>query len=179
MAGVMLAPLVAGGHQERGRRAGTEAIMNIAGFGEACRQLTPEQIGFESKKVADLIATLWQGIHAAIPDAFRLGDPDSCLPNTLSVRFALCDAESLLFNLDLAGVAASSGSACTSGSIEPSHVLLAMGFTENEAKEVVRFSVGRFSDMEDVEYLLTILPGLVRRTRALVNAPWYTLETKS
>lgn len=177
--GLMLAALVAGGHQERGRRAGTEATFNIVGFGEACQQLDTEKIDVDSAKMASLVDKLWRGIHANVPETFRVGDPDACLPSTLSVRFARCDAESLLFNLDLAGVAASSGSACTSGSIEPSHVLLAMGLTDSEAKEVVRFSVGRFSEVQDVEYLLTLLPELVRRTRAAVTKSWHALETKS
>ena len=108
---------------------------------------------------------LWEGVRARVPDVARIGDPNRTLANTLTVAFGGAEGETVLIGLDLAGVAASSGSACTSGSLEPSHVLLAMGLGDAVARSVVRLSVGHATTAADIEHALAMLPDVVARAR--------------
>jgi cysteine desulfurase len=167
---VELCPLVVGGHQERGRRGGTENVMAIAGLGAAV-QVARRSLDGEAQRLRGLREALWEGIAALEPTAARQtpADPAKALPNTLNVRFGQVDGETLLINLDLEGISVSAGSACTAGSMEPSHVILAMGVPAQEARGSVRMSLGRDTTAQDVELLLARLPGVLARTR---GAAW-------
>ena len=162
--GVSMAPLHHGGHQERNRRGGTENVASLVGFGAACETITRNGLE-EMQRVEGLRDGLFQAMLAAIPDVVRVGAPESCLGNTLSVAFPGAEGEALLMGLDLAGVAVSSGSACTAGSLEPSHVLSAMGLAEATARAVVRFSLGHGNVPEDVGVVMDVLPTVVARAR--------------
>ena len=139
-----------GGSHEGDRRAGTENVPAIVGLAHAATLALSSMEG-ESERQTQLRERLWQGIHAAAPNAVRNGQPADCLPNTLNVSFPEHDGESLLMNLDLAGIAASSGSACMVGSIQPSHVLLAMGVAPALAQATVRFSIGKSTTSAEIE----------------------------
>lgn len=160
----VLAPLLHGGHQERNRRGGTEDVAAVVGFAAAASCAVAEQPG-EAARLADLRDALWHGLKTAVPDAVRHGDPERVLPNTLNVSFPGADGETLLIGLDLDGVAASSGSACTAGSLEPSHVLLAMGVPDELARGAVRFSLGPSSHVDAIDRVLALVPRLVERAR--------------
>jgi len=163
--GVEPRALATGGPQERGRRAGTENVAGIVGFGAAARAAAAElEVG--SARLARLTARLWDELRARVPAAVRHGAPDAALPNTLNVRFAGCAGESLLVLLDLAGVAASLGSACAAGAPEPSHVLRAMGVPADEARNGLRLSLGPTTTDADVERVAALLPRLVAEVRA-------------
>ncbi|MEL6179087.1 MAG: cysteine desulfurase family protein, partial [Myxococcota bacterium] len=139
--GFELTPTVVGGHQERGRRAGTENVAAIVGMGAAARLLQREGwVESEAVRQKTLCDRLWEGIAALESGARRQGQAEAVLPNTLNVRFPQVDGETLLMNLDLDGIAVSAGSACSAGSLEPSHVILAMGVPYEEARGSVRFS---------------------------------------
>src|SRR5581483_3566401 len=141
--GTDLKPQATGGPQERGRRAGTEPVAALVGFGVAAR-LARAELETEAARQGELTARLWDGLRAALPDVRRNGPADGArLPNTLNVSVPGCAGESLLVLLDLAGIAASAGSACAAGSPEPSHVLAAMGRDREAARSGIRFSVGR------------------------------------
>lgn len=161
--GLRLAPLLLGGHQERGRRAGTENVPGAVGFGEAARLATDHE---EPARQAALRDRLWAAV-ARIDGAHRNGDPEAALPNTLNVSFDGVEGEVVLASLDLEGVSVSSGSACTAGSLEPSHVLLAMGLAPERARGAVRFSLGRGTTQADVDHVADLLPDVVARGRAL------------
>ena len=139
--GVSLDRLTHGGSHESERRAGTENVAGIVGMVRAA-ELAMARLGEESARVGKLREQLWDAVRAAFPNAERHGVPDQCLTNTLNVSFPGFDGEALLINLDLAGIAASSGSACMVGSIQPSHVLIAMGVPAEIAQATVRFSLG-------------------------------------
>ncbi|MCB9729018.1 MAG: cysteine desulfurase [Deltaproteobacteria bacterium] len=162
--GVALRPQIAGGHQERNRRGGTEDVPAIVGFAEAARVATAD-LETEARRLAALRDRLWEGIAEAVPGVRVLGLAAPRLPNTLSLVFPGADGEALLFGLDLAGVAASSGSACTAGSLEPSPALLAMGLDEGTARSALRVSLGWASTAADVEHLTRVLPDIVARAR--------------
>jgi cysteine desulfurase len=164
--GLVLAPQASGGPQERDRRAGTENVVGIAGFGAAARaaRTTLDEAG---RRMASLRDRLWDGIRGALPDAVLNGPGDEPrLPNTLNVSVPGVAGESLLVLLDLAGVAASLGSACAAGAPEPSHVLEAMGRSDVEARNGLRLSLGPTTRTEDVAYLVATLPRLVGQIRA-------------
>lgn len=165
--GLKPAALLLGGHQERARRGGTENVPGIVGFGAAARGAAMALEDGEPARIAALRDQLWQGIAARIDGAHRNGDPDRCLPNTLNVSFDGTEGEVILASLDLEGVSVSSGSACTAGSLEPSHVLLAMGLHKERARAAVRFSLGRQTTAAQVARVLDLLPEIVARTRAL------------
>ena len=152
-----------GGAHERNRRAGTENVSGIVGFGEALR-LAAELMDTEAERLRAFSHRL-RGALRAIPGAHLNGDPVDGLPGTVSVSFEGTDSESLLMALDLRGIAASSGSACTSGSLEPSHVLRAVGLPPDLAKGTVRFSLGRGTAEADVEYLTQVVPEVVATLR--------------
>lgn len=159
-----LAPLLLGGHQERGRRGGTENVPAIVGLGAAARVAIPEALA-AAPHLAIRRDRLWAGIQASGLDACRQGDPAACLPNTLSVRFGGVDGETLLMNLDLAGISVSAGAACSAGSLEPSHVVLALGVPPEQARGAVRFSLGPRTTDAEIDATLDRLPAVVARSR--------------
>jgi cysteine desulfurase len=161
--GLELVPISHGGHQERNRRGGTEDVVAVVGFGAVCDEAT-DGLAHETERLATLRDRLWAGIEP-LGGVRRLGEPTRCLPNTLSVAFEGAEGETLLMALDLAGVSVSSGSACTAGSLEPSHVLLAMGLDDATARSVVRFSLGWSTTVEEIDGAIARLPDLVRRAR--------------
>ncbi len=161
--GVHYEPYVIGGGQERGRRGGTENVPYIVGLGCAA-QLASAALD-QMPSIRALRDRLEAGILERIPRVAINGTIDARLPNTTNLAFEGTEAEAILMLLDQAGVCASSGSACTTGSLEPSHVLTAMGFTPARARSSIRFSLGRHSSKEDVDFLLSILPGIIQRLR--------------
>jgi len=167
--GVRLAP-IAGGHQERGRRAGTENLPGVAGMGAAL-EAAVAALPAEGERLRGLRDRLASGLLAALPGARVNGAGATRLPNTLSVTFPGSDGEALLMSLDLEGICASAGAACTSGSTTPSHVLSAMGLTVAEARGTLRLSLGWSSTDADVEHALRVMPGVVRRVRDALAAP--------
>ncbi|MBV1789714.1 cysteine desulfurase NifS [Marinobacterium sp. D7] len=164
--GVRYRPLLRGGHQERGRRAGTENAPAIVGLGKAC-ELAAEHMAFENTQVKAMRDRLEQGILAAVPNCFVTGDPDNRLPNTASIAFEYIEGEAILLLLNKVGIAASSGSACTSGSLEPSHVMRAMGIPYTAAHGTVRFSFSRYNTMAEVERVIKEVPPIVAKLRKL------------
>ena len=164
--GTALRPLLVGGGQERGLRAGTENVAAIAGMAAACRLAVAELHVF-GEACAALREHLWNGLAATIPGA-RRNSPGSaeCLPNTLNVTFAGVRGEALVAALDLEGVAVSGGSACAGGAGEPSHVLIGIGRSVEEARDGVRFSLGRTNRREEIERVVCITAACVRRTRS-------------
>ncbi|KIH76648.1 cysteine desulfurase [Geoalkalibacter ferrihydriticus DSM 17813] len=164
--GARMVPLIHGGHQERNRRAGTHNVAGIVGLGLAC-ELAGQGLEESAARIKALRDKLERGILENIPDVKLNGHPTQRLPNTLNVSFAYIEGESLLLNFDMKGVAASSGSACTSGSLEPSHVMGAMGVDVALAHSSTRFSLGPDSSEEDVDYILEILPPIVARLREM------------
>jgi cysteine desulfurase len=162
--GAALRTFVAGGPQERGRRGGTENVAGAVGLGVAC-ELAARELASRPAEWARLRDRLWNGMREKIAGVRRNGAAEGALPNTLSVELAGVSAEALLQALDLEGIAVSTGSACSSGSIEPSHVLLAMGRTPDEARSTIRFSLGAGVDDAQIESVLARLPDLVARVR--------------
>lgn len=155
-----------GGAQEGSRRAGTENVAGIVGTATALR-LAAEQRETSSRHCQRLRDRLIEGILTRIEDTYLNGHPTLRLPNNANISFRYVEGESILLNLDLKGVAASSGSACTAGTEEPSHVLLATGLSHEMAHSSLRFTVGPANDDDEVEYVLSILPGIVERLRAM------------
>jgi len=164
--GAPFRPLLVGGHQEGGRRAGTENVAGIVALGEAAR-LAREHISEENTRVRALRDRLERGILSSCPSARLNGDPVHRLPNTTNISFEYVEGESILLLLDREGVCASSGSACTTGSLEPSHVLRAMGVPYTAAHGATRFSLSRYNTDADVDRVLEVLPGIIRRLREL------------
>ncbi len=164
--GTRYRPFLRGGHQERGRRAGTENTASIVGLGKAA-ELVLEHLEFENTSVKAMRDRLEQGILAAVPNAFVTGDPDNRLPNTANIAFEYVEGESILLKLNKEGVAASSGSACTSGSLEPSHVMRAMGIPYTAAHGTVRFSLSRYNTMAQIERVISVVPPIIAELRAL------------
>jgi len=164
--GTRYRPLLRGGHQERGRRAGTENSASIVGLGKAC-ELALEFIEYENTKVKAMRDRLEQGITEIIPHCFITGDLYNRLPNTTDIAFEYIEGESILMLLNKAGIAASSGSACTSGSLEPSHVMRAMDIPYTAAHGTIRFSFSRYNTMSEVEEVLKVMPDIVAKLRKL------------
>ncbi len=162
--GLRLAPMLHGGRQERGRRAGTENVPGIVALGQAAA-LAAEHTSDEQNRVRALRDRLEDGIVRSIPGALVLGDVEARLPNTSCITFDRAEAEPILMALDQAGIAASSGSACGSGSMEPSHVLRAMSVPYSALHGAVRFSFSRNNTIGDVERVLDVLPAIVARAR--------------
>jgi len=162
--GVKLSPFIHGGPQERNRRGGTENVAGIVALGKAC-ELALAAMDAESRRLTALRDRLEAGILATIADVKKhcMGGPR--LPHTSCLSFLGTEADSLLLNLDLLGIAASSGSACTSGTLKASSVLMAMGVDPAFAKGTVRFSLGRETTEEDIDYVLEVMPGIVARLR--------------
>lgn len=164
--GTRFRPLLRGGHQERGRRAGTENTASIIALGKAA-ELAQQHMEYENTFVKAMRDRLEEGILAAVPNAFVTGDLDNRLPNTASIAFEYIEGEAILLLLNKAGIAASSGSACTSGSLEPSHVMRAMGIPYTAAHGTVRFSLSRFNTMEEVERVIEAVPPIIEQLRKL------------
>lgn len=163
--GVRLNPLIHGGAQEKRRRAGTENVAGVVGLAKAL-ELAQENREEENARLARMRDRLIQGLQE-IPHTRINGSLEHRLPNNVNVCFEFIEGESLLLNLDLRGIAASSGSACTSGSLDPSHVLLAMGLSHEIAHGSLRLTLGRDNSEADVDYLLQELPEIVQRLRAM------------
>ncbi len=164
--GTRLSPYMLGGHQEAGRRAGTENVPGIVGIGKAC-ELAAKNIEQENSKVRNLRDKLEDSILEKCPDARLNGDKKNRLPNTTNISFEYIEGEAILLMLDKYGICASSGSACTSGSLEPSHVLRAMGVPFTAAHGSIRFSLSRYSTEEEVDYTIEKIPPIVNQLRKL------------
>src|SRR5512139_3408239 len=164
--GTRYRPLLRGGHQERGRRAGTENTASIVGLGKAAEQAM-RYMAHENSVVKALRDRLEQGILAQVPNAFVTGDPCNRLPNTCNIAFEFIEGEGILLLLNKMGIAASSGSACTSGSLEPSHVMRAMGIPYTAAHGTVRFSLSRYTTAEEIEHVIAAVPPIVAQLRKL------------
>lgn len=164
--GVTLTPHITGGRQERNRRAGTENVPAIAGLGAAARS-AGRGISDRAARVGVLRDTLERGILAAVPGSSVNGDPERRAPNTTNISFERIEGESLLIALDLEGIAVSTGSACSSGTLDPSHVLAAMGLPVWRVQGAIRFSLGAGTTVEEVDHVLNVLPGIVSRLRSL------------
>jgi len=163
--GFRFRPLLIGGHQERGRRAGTENVAGIIALGKAA-ELAQQHLAdiAAEKKLRD---RLEKGILSSIPNCEINGDPKNRLPNTTNIGFKYIEGEAILLSLDQFGVCASSGSACTSGSLEPSHVLRAMGLPYTTLHGSIRFSLSRYTTEAEVDRVLEILPDIIERLRAM------------
>ncbi len=159
-----LVPLIIGGHQEKGRRAGTENSAAIVALGKAC-ELAEQHMDEENERVRKLRDSLQAGLVKSCKGAVVNGK--NRLPNTLNISFEYIEGESILMMLDELGVAASSGSACTSGSLEPSHVMRAMGVPFTSAHGSIRFSLSRYTTQEEIDFVIDQMPAIVDRLRDL------------
>ena len=157
-------PYVIGGHQERGRRGGTENVPHVVAFGRAA-ELAMEHLHDENTRVRALRDKLEDTILRTIPNTVRNGAKEPRLPNTANIAFDFVEAEAVLLLLDQLGICCSSGSACTTGSLDPSHVLSAMGLSPMRARGSVRFSLGIYNTEEEMNYVLKHLPGIIKRLR--------------
>jgi len=164
--GTKLKPLLLGGHQENGRRGGTENVPYIVGLGHAC-DLAMENMQDEQTRIAALRDRLEKGLLATCPDTTVNGAATDRLPNTTSISFEFIEGEAILYHLSDLGVAASSGSACASGSLEPSHVIRAMGIPFTSAHGTIRFSLSRYNTEADVDYVIEHMPAIAERLRRL------------
>jgi len=164
--GTRIQPLIQGGHHEKNRRAGTENVPAIVGLGKAI-EIAKETMEGESIRLTNLRNKLCSGIGEKIDHVHLNGHPGKRLPNTLNMSFEFIEGESIILSLDMKGIAVSSGSACTSGSLEPSHVLKAMGVDPAIAQGSIRFSLGKDNTEEDINYVLEVLPEIIARLRAM------------
>jgi cysteine desulfurase len=164
--GTRFSPFIIGGHQERGRRGGTENVPYIIGLGKAC-QLANRSLEGENERVKALRDKLEKGILQTIPKVLINGSQKERLGNTLSISFEYIEGESILLLLNKLGICASSGSACTSGSLEPSHVLRAMGVPFTAAHGSIRFSLSTYNTEEEIDYVLEHLPPIIARLREI------------
>ncbi len=164
--GTKIIPIIYGGGQERGLRSGTENIPGIVGMGKAA-QIAKNEVNEESKRLTKLRDKLIQGIFSKIPHSYLNGHPTKRVPNNVNMRFSFIEGESLLLSLDMEGVAVSSGSACTSKTLEPSATLLAIGLRHEEAHGSLLFSLGKNNGEGDIDHILNVLPEIVKRLRAI------------
>ena len=164
--GIPFAPLILGGHQERMRRGGTENVASCVGLGEACR-IALAGLAEERRELARLRDKLEAGVTASVPEVQVNGDKAHRLPNTSSISFKYIEGESILMYLDMHGICASSGSACTTGSLEPSHVLKAMGIPYSAAHGTIRFSLSKYNTDADIDAVIAALPPIVARLREI------------
>jgi cysteine desulfurase len=164
--GTRFEPFVIGGHQEASRRGGTENVPAIVGLGEAAR-LAAEHLEEENIRVKKMRDRLQEGLLETIPSAQVNGDTESRLPNTLNIGFEYVEGEAILMRMDEKGICASSGSACTSGSLEPSHVLRAMGVPFTAVHGSIRFSLSRYNTAQEMEFVIQELPGIIRFLREM------------
>ncbi|HEV3063054.1 MAG TPA: cysteine desulfurase family protein [Vicinamibacterales bacterium] len=166
--GTRMQPILTGGKHERNRRAGTENVPAIAGLGVAAH-VASGKLASEGLRLASLRDRLENGILAAVPGTVVNGTRSTRVPNTTNISFDRVEAESLLIALDLEGVAVSTGSACSSGTLEPSHVLKAMGLPAHRTQNSLRFSLGMYSTEEEVHFVVAVLPRLVEKLRGLTR----------
>jgi len=165
--GTPLQPLFYGGRHERSRRAGTENVPGIVGLGKAAKVAKDALDRGDDKKMAAMRERLQQGIFAQVEEAGLNGDGAMRVPNTANIHFGHVDGEALVIALDLKGIAVSTGAACSSGAIEASHVLLAMGLRPDQARASIRFSLGKQTSAEDIDFALALVPETVARLREL------------
>jgi cysteine desulfurase len=165
-AGTPLAPQFHGGHHERDRRPGTENVPGIVGLGKAA-ELARVNVASEPKRVAELRDRLEESLLAAIPSIRVNGGTSRRVANTSNLAFSGAGGEALVIALDLQGIACSTGAACSSGAIEPSHVLLAIGLRADDARSSLRFSLGRHTTPEEIDYARSVIPAAVGRLRSL------------
>jgi cysteine desulfurase len=175
--GTRLQPLFHGGRHERQRRAGTENVPGIVGLGRAAQSAKESLDRSDNQKMATLRDRLQQGILAQVDEAHVNGDGAARVPNTANIRFDHIEGEALVIALDLKGLALSTGAACSSGAIEPSHVLIAMGLRSDQARASIRFSLGKQTTEEDIDFALALVPETVARLREI--SPRYTKQTVS
>ncbi len=166
--GVRISPLLHGGGHERGRRSSTENVPGIVGLGEAAR-LAAQDLPWEIKHSQELRDRIMAGVLATVPDSMLTGHPTQRLPNNASFCVRYIEGESMLLNLDFEGIEVSSGSACTSGSLEPSHVLLAIGLPHEIAHGSVRVSVGRGNTEAEADHFLSVFPPIVAKLRDVAH----------
>jgi len=168
--GTILKPLLYGGHHERDRRPGTENVPGIVGLGMAA-ELALAHLEETVQRVAGLRDRLERGILERVPQVSVNGDPERRLPTTSNLCFDYVEGEGFVIAMDLRGIACSTGAACSSGSVEPSHVLAAIGRTPEQARSSIRLSLGRYNTAEDIDATLEILPAVVERLRS-VSPRW-------
>ncbi len=171
--GIRFRPFVVGGHQEKGRRGGTDNVAGVVGLGVAA-ELAQRGLAEEVVQLAMLRDRLEKGLLARVPRIAVNGDLDSRLPNTSSISFEFIEGEAILLLMDQLGICASSGSACTTGSLEPSHVLRAMGIPYTSAHGTIRFSFSRYNTVAEVDFIIEKLPGIVARLRSM--SPYWKAE---
>lgn len=162
--GIKFNPFLIGGHQESGKRGGTENIASIVALGKAC-EMAMDHIDEENIRVKKLRDKLETELTSRVPKSFVNGDTDNRLPNTTSISFEFIEGEAILLMMNEYGICASSGSACTSGSLEPSHVLRAMGVPFTAAHGTIRFSLCRYNTEEEVDFIIDKVPGVIKRLR--------------
>jgi len=168
--GVRLQSALTGGKQERGRRSGTENVAGIVGMGVAAREAL-SKMGAEQERLGALRDALESQILSRVPGTARNGSSEPRVANTTNISFDRIEAESLLIALDLEGIAVSTGSACSSGTLEPSHVLKAMGLPAHRTQNSIRFSLGGANTEQDVERVVAVLPAIVEKLRSLTRSP--------
>jgi cysteine desulfurase len=164
--GLRIEPLLHGGGQEKGLRSGTENTAGIVGFGKAA-EITKQEMQINKDKLTRLRDRLIAGLLKPLPYTFLNGHPTNRLPDNVSVRYSFVEGESMLLSLDMNGVLVSSGSACASKTLEPSHVLLATGLKHEEAHGSIMFTLGRESSEEDIEYVIGLMPNIINRLREM------------
>lgn len=164
--GTKFAPFLRGGHQERGRRGGTENVASIVGLGKAA-ELAAGNLQAKYQRVAHLRDKLEEALLERIPNSMTNGDPRTRLPNTTSIAFEYVEGEAILLMMDEFNICASSGSACTSGSLEPSHVLRAMGVPFTAAHGSIRFSLSVYNTAEEIDLIIEKLPPIIERLREI------------
>ena len=164
--GTPFTPFIIGGHQERGRRGGTENVASIVGLGRAC-ELAAGRIEEENTRVAAMRDKLERGILDSIPRSFVNGDRENRLPNTTNISFEAVEGEAILLMLNEFGICASSGSACTSGSLDPSHVMMAMGVPFTRAHGSIRFSLSCSNKDEEIDFIIERMQPIIKRLREL------------
>ena len=164
--GIEFERFIDGGHQEKNKRAGTENVAGIVGMGKAI-ELAYNNLEEHNKKIKELRDYYVEQVRARIPYIKVNGDMEKRLPGNSNISFRFIEGEGLLLNLDLKGICASSGSACTSGSLDPSHVLLAIGLPHEIAHGSLRITIGKYNTKEDVDYLIESLVEIVNRLREM------------
>ncbi|MCP4690499.1 MAG: cysteine desulfurase NifS [Desulfobacterales bacterium] len=173
--GTRFSPFLIGGHQEHGRRGGTENVVSIIGLGKAC-ELAAKHLGGEMARVGELRDRLENGLLECIPNAMVNGDVASRLPNTTNISFEYIEGEAILLMMNELNICASSGSACTSGSLEPSHVLRSMGVPFTAAHGSIRFSLSIYNTEDEVDFIVEKLPPIIQRLRDM--SPFWSQANK-
>ncbi|MGA6926343.1 MAG: aminotransferase class V-fold PLP-dependent enzyme, partial [Desulfosarcina sp.] len=174
--GTKFAPFLMGGHQEGGRRAGTENTASIIGMGRAA-QLAMQWLPEEGTRVRALRDKLETELLKRVPHSMVNGDPEHRLPNTTSIAFEFIEGEGILLLMDQYGICASSGSACTSGSLEPSHVLRAMGVPFTAAHGSIRYSLSVYNTEEEIDFVIDKMPPIIERLRQM--SPFWAQAQKA